>query len=172
MGKLYDKFRQYGKGLGDWWHWSAIANEDIFRYFLEKAKPKIALEIGTHYGVSTALIAEYAEEVHTFDIFAFPIQEKIWDFCGCKHKIKVYNCKSSKLKKQIVESIPFDFAFIDGSHMFENVAFDFALVRRCGNILFHDYWPAGGVWPDVKDFVDRIKWKEIEVKVPFAYCKL
>jgi hypothetical protein len=153
---------------GVWWHWTALNQEPIFRYFLEKAKPKIALEIGTFQGLTAALLAEYAQEVYTIDVVPYPAQEQIWQFCGCRDKVKNFVCKSTKKKAELIKSIPFDFAYIDGSHLMENIKVDYDFTQHCKHLLFHDYWQNSEDWQDVKEFVDGLK-LPIEVKVPFAY---
>lgn len=170
MNKLLNELKNKCGNLGIWWHWTALNHEDTFRYFLEKAKPKIALEIGTFQGLTAVLISEYAEEVHTIDIVPYPIQDMIWNMFNCKYKIKNYVCKSSKKKKEIIDSIPFDFAYIDGCHMYESISFDYDLVKHCRNILFHDYWQNNEDWPDVKEFVDSLN-LNFEIHVPFAYYR-
>jgi len=39
----------------------------------------------------------------------------------------------------VIDALEFDFAFVDGAHYDQAVRFDFALVKRCGRVLFHDY---------------------------------
>ena len=59
----------------------------------------------------------------------------------------------------------FDFAFIDGSHKYDDVKFDFECVKRCGRVLFHDYDCKRH--PDVTKFVDELS--NVIKGRPFAY---
>lgn len=170
MGVLFQQLKSQFADKGIWWHWTALGQEDILRYFLEKAKPKIVLEIGTFQGLTAALIAQYAEKVYTIDVVPYPMQDAVWEFCGCKNKIEKFVCKSTRIKREIVSAINFDFAYIDGSHLMENIIVDYDMTKRCGHLLFHDYWQTGGDWQDVKEFVDSLN-IPIEIKVPFAYWK-
>lgn len=148
---------------------SACFQEQEFRRVLEKAKPKIAIEIGTYQGASTALIAEYADIVYTIDVLKDweDTQTKVWKACGVSDKIYRFTVHSTPLKKAIADAIRFDFAFVDGSHMMEGLKADFDLVKRCNNVLFHDYWLNNGSWDDVVDFVDTLKPKAL-IDMPFA----
>lgn len=152
---------------------SSLFQEETFRYFLGKAPIKKAIEIGTQRGLSTCLLAEYGNEVFTFDIKEYPIAKEIWRKAGYEHKIKYLIIKDNAEKKNIVDGIPFfDFAFIDGGHKFEDVRFDFELVKKCGRVLFHDYRVEKLPIPEVievKEFVDTLREGEIEIKEPFAY---
>lgn len=154
--------------------WTAVEDEEIFRYFLAKASPfDKALEIGTCRGLSAALIAEYAKvHVSTFDVLTFSgdTPQRIWKDLKVGQKIKSYVRTSSFTKKELIDSLEFDFVFVDGGHLYESVEFDFSLVKRCSKILWHDYRDD---WPDVKIFLAKLlkedkEWN-IEVKAPFAY---
>ena len=168
MGELYDKVSKSGlKFPADYWRWTSVMyEEDTFRWFLMNTAPiNCALEIGTCFGLSAALLAEYAVRVDTVDVVIFDneegIREQVWKYLGVSHKIHFHLTQSSRLKKELIRGLKFDFAFIDGQHLMENVAFDFSLVRDCGRVLVHDY---RGDWPDVVEFVDSLReeeWKKL-----------
>ena len=164
MGKLYDKVSKSGlKFPPDYWRWTSVMyEEDTFRWFLMNTRPiECVLEIGTCYGLSAALLAEFAKRVETVDVVIFDneegIREQVWKYLEVRDKINFHLTQSSRLKKELIQSLKFDFAFIDGQHLTENVAFDFSLTRACGRVLFHDY---RNDWPDVVEFVDSLSLSE------------
>ena len=112
--------------------WSALRNggEDIIRDILKEIKPKVAVEIGTYKGLATILLSQYVEEVYTFDNQEFPIYDK-------RVNVNYIVCNNEE-KKNKLELIDFDFAFIDGDHREGGVLFDFDCVKKCGRILLHD----------------------------------
>lgn len=169
MGKLKDKLVASGIPNINW-IWTAVSQEEQFRHFLDKAKPKKILEIGTFNGVSTALLSEYADIVYTVDICEQPwITNAVWKHCGCKDKVKSFIVKSTPKKRKLIESLDFDFAFIDGGHLEESILVDFDLAKRCGKMLFHDYWKRDDDWDDVRHFIDGLDGYNKEILEPFAY---
>lgn len=172
MGKLKDSLVKSGIPKINW-AWTAVSQEDTFRYFLDKIKPKKVLEIGTFNGVSTALLAEYADVVHTVDILEQPwMTNAVWTHCGCKDKVKSYIVKSTKKKRELIASLDFDFAYIDGSHLEENILVDFDVAKKCKRMLFHDYWKRENDWDDVRYFIDGLQGVKKEIKQPFAYVEI
>ena len=148
---------------------------------MEKAKPTQILEIGTHQGLSAALLAEYAPVV-TVDVIPNPMRINVWEQLGVSSKITQHVCKSSIVRDTEIANAAkeSDFAFVDGSHLMPDVERDFALCGPCKRILLHDYWNNVEDWPDVKEFVDRIA-KDgyyhnfrvyTEIHPPFAYVEL
>lgn len=138
---------------------SAISNVE-FRDFFKTIEINIAVEIGAYKGIATTYIAQFANEVHTFDVVDYPEKYKVWYDLKVSNKIFFYVVKSRyednvaknfegefpKDKRavdieKILDPLTFDFAFIDGEHTYENVKADFELVKRCGRVLFHDADP-------------------------------
>jgi hypothetical protein len=129
---------------------TAIRREKEFRAFMEKAKPKIALEIGTCLGISACMIAMYADKVYTIDTTEYPIAKEIWQEFGVIDKITsiiIGIGDDKELKKaEAVKPLKFDFAYIDGCHFYEGVKHDWELVKdKCDKILFDDYGNCAGV---------------------------
>lgn len=154
------------------WHMSACdkKHEPVFRWMLERVKPTKILEIGTHHGVSAALMAEYAPVV-TIDIFGSTVREKTWSALGVKDRIESHVCVSSQVRDATITKAlkGVDLAFVDGGHLMPDVERDFALTIPCGNVLMHDYWASEKAWPDVRDFVDSLEGQyRITRKTPFA----
>lgn len=184
MGKLIERLRSSDLRFPSsfWSNWSSVneANEGKFRAMLERCVPiTTALEIGTFMGLSASLIAEYAPVVYTIDTIPTQVNfvESLWIFLGVDKKIKRKIIQSSPEKKIYADSLNPDFVFIDGAHVLESVEFDFSIVSGSKNILFHDYWLAGG-WPDVKFFVDKVisnGWNGVKyapiIDIPFALLR-
>ena len=108
------------------------------------------LEIGTFQGLSAAILAEHAHLVTTIDIERQPVAEEVWKFFGVRDRIMYAIAKDDVQKAEIVRYTTFDMAFVDGAHDRPNAVFDFALTRRCGHVLIHDYpyaVPAGRPLP-------------------------
>ena len=132
---------------------SAVTSDDTFRITVEKLKPKIAVEIGTFCGVSTLVLADIAEHVHTFDVTERTSTYANWDLFKLRPKITYYICPQGREQiKNGLENINADFAFIDAVHDYPNVKADFELCKRFGRVLFHD-----AEFEGVKKFLHEIK---------------
>lgn len=170
MSKGLEAIRKM-KGLA--WNWTAAEakQEAHFRSVIESRRPKAIVEIGTHEGVSAALLAEYAP-VRTFDILPNPTRKKVWDAARPRHAIyEEIHTSSSKRDAAISSAIAVaDLAFVDGCHLMPDVERDFGLCIPCGFVVLHDYWQTPGDWPDVKLFVDRLPRDQysVQIKGPFA----
>lgn len=101
--------------------------------------PKTMIEIGTCSGISTLYFAQWASQISTFDIQEVEIKHKLWEFFGIKN-ISAYVAKDSTEIATILKNLEFDFAFVDGAHDYQSVVQDIAMVKKCGRILFHDYY--------------------------------
>lgn len=118
--------------------------EKTIRSLLGGGKYKNVIEIGTYRGVTAAFMATLCERVTTVDLHCGQIEKdgdgfdrsKFWNHMGVKN-IDLVLVENDADKRKKVGQLDFDFAFIDGGLF--NVASDFDLVRRCGNVLFHDY---------------------------------
>lgn len=97
------------------------------------------LEIGTMHGMSAAILAHYADKVTTIDIEDRPIADEVLCFLEVKDRVHRLVVKNNDEKERIVARTFFDMAFLDGNHTRYGLCFDFAITRRCGCVLFHDY---------------------------------
>lgn len=139
---------------------SAMPNLKTSEKFFRDLKINIAVEIGTYKGLSASYIAQFANEVHTFDVTDFSEKYKIWKDLEVIDKIFFYvikgrdkegvvknfkgvvpKNKNAKDIKMILDKLEFNFAFIDAFHDYKNVKADFELVKKCGRVLFHDIEP-------------------------------
>lgn len=164
---------------------SAVQDEEIMRHCIEKCLKdfpikgkKIAVESGTFHGVSASLLADYFDEVHTFDIKTGgywkeeKIKHEIWQFLGIQDKIKPYMINNDKEKAEILKNISWDFGWIDGNHTTGTMV-DFELFKKCGRILFHDYnkekaLKSKGMWWAVYNFINNLNPQVSYIKQPFA----
>jgi len=160
-------------------HRSVISSEEqenIFRYFMKGKDIKTAVETGTYNGTTTALLAHYADRVITIDNknyidkFPFWIDYQVYD------KIKSYVIDDDTDKEELLKGIDFDFAFIDGDHSERGVRSDFALVKKCGRVLFHDYYEQNSKYDfgaaksqGICKVVGELPPDEVTIGRPFAY---
>lgn len=142
---------------------SAI-NQEEFRDFFKDIKIKTVVEIGTFKGASTAYMKQFCSKVFTFDIEDYPQKYKLWEDLSISKRIFYYTIENRKDIKAILDKIKWDFAFIDGSHTWEDARQDFDLVKKCGKVLFHDVNKKA--FKGVRRFVDEIK---AEIIGPIAY---
>ncbi|MFK5283878.1 hypothetical protein ACI3PL_30305, partial [Lacticaseibacillus paracasei] len=54
--------------------------------------------------------------------------------------IEFHDVSDNAQKAAIVNRLDFDFAYMDGDHTHDTHE-DWALVQRCGRVLFHEFWP-------------------------------
>lgn len=156
---------------------SAIGLRDgaeILEYFMTKKPIKNALEIGTYKGMSAALMANHCDKLYTIDLRYGRLErhseqfkrQELWESLGLTN-IELILVNDNHEKAAIIKELEFDFAFVDGAHD-ETVADDFEMVKKCGNVLFHDYSYRDGKVNHVLDFVDLLPPKQIEIKDIFA----
>lgn len=155
---------------------SSPHDEEVFRFFLRNKNIKCAVEIGTYKGTATALLAFYADKVVTIDKKNYVDKYAFWIEYGVYCKIDSYIVEDDEDKADLLSRIDFDFAFIDGDHSERGVWADFELVKRCGRVLFHDYYEENskfdlgtakiqGIVPLVNSLPDN----ELTIGRPFAY---
>lgn len=110
-------------------------NPNIFKELLENKKYKNVVEIGTGSGLSTCMISAFVSHVYTFDVRVKNyVRDLFWD-------MKIKNITRVISRTEIypfIETLDFDFAFIDGDHTGEAPRLDFEAVKKCGRVLFHD----------------------------------
>jgi len=157
---------------------SAIGLRDgaeILKHFVTAKPYNTVLEIGTYKGMSAALMAQYVSKVITIDLKHGRLERhsevfkrhELWESLGLTN-IELILVKDNKEKAGVINELQFDFAFVDGAHD-KTVKDDFDMVRKCGNVLFHDYSFNGMDRPhDVYDFVNTLDQSKIEVRDIFA----
>ena len=160
-------------------HRSAISSEDqeaLIRSIFRGKKIKTAVEIGTYNGTTTALLAHYAEKVITIDIKNYVDRFPFWADYGVYEKIDSYVVKDDEDKARLLAGMDFDFAYIDGDHSERGVRADFECVKKCGRVLFHDYYEQGTKFDfgaaarqGICTVVDELPDDELTIGRPFAY---
>lgn len=122
------------------------------------------LEIGTYRGISAAFIAGFCDRITTIDLHHGRMEQlddsfdrrAFWEHMGVLDKIDLVLVDDDREKAEIVPGLDFDIAFIDGGKM--NIESDFALVSRCGTVLFHDV--------DDRGRDDDYVWKFVTTRLP------
>ena len=123
--------------------------------FLRQHRYERTLEIGLAYGLSALFICQAhrdngGEGHHTA---IDPSERTLWKSVGLSHmeragfadRFRFFEARSDEaLPKLREEGERFDFAFIDGSHLFDNVMIDFFYIDKMldvgGCIAFDDLW--------------------------------
>lgn len=114
-----------------------------FESFLKRigAKGGTCLEIGTYHGITAVILSQYFERVVCVSVDERPrklMKRNIVDFLGIKN-IEFHDVQNNAQKAEIINGLDFDFAYSDGDHVHDTRS-DFDLVKRCGRVLFHEYW--------------------------------
>lgn len=135
---------------------SAIRDRE-FREIFKKVKIKTVVEIGTYKGISAAYIKQFCSKIFTFDIKDYPQKYEVWKDLGIKDRIYFYLIKNRNDIKKVLDTIKFDFAFIDGKHNYKDTKADFKLVKHCGKVLLHDVdIKFDKIFPGVRKFAEEI----------------
>ncbi len=150
-------------------NWTLKCNEMIFRSFLKDKTINNAVEIGTKHGVGSVLLAHYAYHLTTIDIVPRTEPMAIWSHFGVLPKIDYSVVLNNDVKAKLIESLEFDFAFIDGNHSYEGIKLDFDLVKHCSRVLFHDYSCEEPVKEGCMEFFKEFPEGELIIEEPFAY---
>lgn len=111
--------------------------EKVFELCLKDKGYKSVLEIGTLNGITSALMAQYVDNVYTIDIKDSMIKYDIWKHLGVDNKIKSYIIDNEIEKADIINGLDFDLVYIDGDHLHCTWS-DFFLTRHCGRALIHE----------------------------------
>ncbi len=59
---------------------------------------------------------------------------------GLQDRIRFFDVSNNADKAALIDQLDFDFAYMDGDHAHDTQT-DFDLVKRCGRVLFHEFWP-------------------------------
>lgn len=100
------------------------------------------LEIGTYHGITAVVLSQYFERVVCVSVDDDPKKLMKWDIV--KHlgitNIEFHDVANNAQKHKLVSRLQFDFAYSDGDHTHDTHT-DWALVKHCGRVLFHEVWP-------------------------------
>ena len=160
-------------------HRSVISSEEqenLFRYFMKGKEIGTAVETGTYNGTTTALLAHYADKIVTIDKKNYVDKFPFWMDYQVYDKIRSYIIDDDDDKDELLKGLGFDFAFVDGDHSEKGVRADFELVKKCGRVLFHDYYEQGSKYDygsaksqGICKVVDELPKDEVTIARPFAY---
>lgn len=130
---------------------SAVSDPEAIRLH-ELAEGKVFLELGSHYGFSTIVLARAAKELHSIDWHKGDSMAGHGDnLLAFRENLRRFGVEDSVIAHvgrfedvlQIFKTGYFDGAFIDGEHDEASVRRDAELVLRCvkkgGSVAFHDY---------------------------------
>lgn len=96
-------------------------------------------EIGTWNGLTAAILSRHFDEVVTVDVAHNEQKHEILNFLGVKN-VRCIDIIDNIEKMRVAASLDFDFAYLDGDHANDTES-DFAMVKHCGRVLFHECWP-------------------------------
>lgn len=116
----------------------------VFEHVFGSGEFRRVLEIGTYRGISAAYLATFCDHVTTIDLIHGQMESlgenfdriAFWEHMGVREKIDLILVRDDAHKAQVVPTLFFDAAFIDGGKV--NIETDFDLVKRCGTVLMHD----------------------------------
>ena len=126
----------------------------ILYNIIQREKSRNTIETGMAYGVSTLFILQALRDNGIGNHIAIdPCEESTWKSIGLLNIkrsnlddiFRFYNAPShDTLPKLLSNRERFDFAFIDGAHMFDYALIDFFYIDKLldtgGYIVFHDLW--------------------------------
>lgn len=155
--KIFELYKKFGTDI---FRRSSIicGFEKVITDIFHNNKMKTALEIGTYNGITAAILTDYFEKVITIDIFDEKIKYKIVEYLGLERDIEFKLVNSEIEKENFINSINFDFAYIDGNH-FTYTYSDWMMTRKCGRCLFHEYNPDQKA---VYDLISSLPQKEVK----------
>ena len=147
MLAIYKQF-----GIGSFRRSTALLGLD--RFIREnKFTGKRCIEIGTAKGLTAIILSRHFEEVISFDILPDADKHRFAEFCGVKN-VRFIDATDNVEKARLIGAFDgFDAAYVDGNHSDDSES-DFNLVRKCGHILFHEYWP---LQPPVWSLVNNLR---------------
>jgi predicted O-methyltransferase YrrM len=140
---------------------------------LVAVKPECCVEVGTLRGLSAVALAHFCGTVITIDVERQPELRQVLSLCPrhIRDRICPVIIPDNDAKAALIQRLDFQFAYIDGGHTEGQVALDFALTRRCGRVLFHDYPASGSGCDGVKVVLDKVTDGVVEPRVPFAWWR-
>lgn len=119
----------------------------------------VCLEIGTFHGITAVVLAQFFKRVFCVSIDdpnAKLLKHDIVKFLGISN-ISFYDAKTNAEKEVFVKALKFDFCYQDGDHTNDTPS-DFALVKHCGRVLLHEFWP---LQPPVWNLVHSLPASEV-----------
>jgi hypothetical protein len=148
---------------------STESNLVLLQQLLRDVRPATTLEVGMGFATSTFVFASYQAQNQFRSIHGHiaidPFQRTFWDSAGeqfleaqqLNHYVHLLpTFSSSALPALLTDGKRVDLAYIDGSHLFEDVFVDFyfinQLLQTSGYLLFDD-----STHPDVRKVISFIR---------------
>ena len=142
-----------------------LCNEAVLQKFFVEKTIENCLEIGTYLGVMSLVLSRYCQKISTVDVVPRTDPLSLWDRYAAN---VTYNVSNNQAEiDEYIEALDFDFAYIDADHTYESVKHDFGLTKKCGRVLFHDYYTEHH--PGIKKFIDELPKEELTFIDPFVY---
>lgn len=161
-------------------------------------RPELAVEVGSHYGISTLWIARALHDNGTgrllaIDLFEKPTRAEVQNTierAGLSDRVELVEGPSTTVGVEACRSAgrPIDFLYLDGGHRVEDCAADFetlgSMVRVGGYVILHDIYPHISRWDGpryVLNFIaesrtESARWEILEVptapRTPFGLAVL
>jgi hypothetical protein len=131
------------------------------------------VEIGTYNGITAAILSRYFRKVISIDIVDTKLKHDVKKLLTNEYdlpedRIEFITIENNKQKAEYLQDIQFDAAYLDGDHKNDTIR-DFDLVRQCGNVMFHEYWPCQ---PGVFDLVNLLPPTVVSGGINFAHWRL
>jgi hypothetical protein len=132
-----------------------------FEAFLQRigARGETCLEIGTMHGITAIVLAQYFKRVVCVSVDREKdrgLKYEITKALGITN-VTFHDVADNAEKAAVIGGLDFDFCYSDGDHA-RDARLDFDLVKRCGRVLFHEYWP---IQPAVWNLVNSLPQHEI-----------
>ncbi len=126
--------------------------------FLEEndVRGDTCLEIGTWNAITAVILARRFRRVISIDIVSNPRAREVLDYLQVSN-VELHVVSDNREKARLVESLEFDFAYLDGDHAHDTES-DFALAKHCGRVLFQECLP---MQPPVWRLVRKLNPKEV-----------
>lgn len=131
-----------------------------FEDFLKIANVRghTCLEIGTLKGLTAIVLSRYFKKVITIDILHDPMKKDIAKMLGVTN-VQFLDVANNEEKASIIKRLTFDCCYSDGDHAHDTHT-DFALVRHCGRVIFHEHWDAQPVVTKLCDELTNVYIKD------------
>lgn len=110
------------------------------------------VEIGTCKGLTAVVLSRHFTEVVSIDVVPDEQKHEIIEYLGINN-VHLVDVKDNGEKAELLRNLEFDAAYVDGDHA-RDTRRDFDLVKKCGRVLFHEYWQAQ---PDVWNLVNELR---------------
>jgi hypothetical protein len=135
--------------------------------------PDCGVEIGTFRGMSSVVMAHFCRTLISMDVAIHSDLPRVLEVVRLMDpdvhaRMCCLKVPDNDAKVALLSRLDFDFAFIDGQHSEGQTALDFAMVRKCGEVLVHDVRGDNNGIMGVETFLDRLKEGTIEKHPPFA----